>query len=216
MALVQKKKGPSEAGYDDMLAMDPGYQQLSADEDPTPEQEAQFEQVYDEFLHLIEEGGRADVVKIIENSQQLYDGVSTAAFYLLKAAKLEVENRIGPIDPAVFFGEGGMIHSAVDTVFEMAQTAGIRGSDDEQQYTAAQFDMMKKVGEYIQSAQEDGSVEEAQDLLIDIEMSGQPRDVPPPSPQELSTLRQGQEQSMPATEPQAPQQPMSPPSGGLI
>lgn len=214
--------------YDDFVgysnkdvATDPGIDVLTANEEPTEDEMAHYHEMYADFMEALYDNNSRSVEQLIGSSEQFYEGVSEAAMLLLRPVYQKHEQQVGEVPQASLFGEGGMIHTAVEEVFKFAQASGIEGSQDQDQYTAAHVDMMRKVGEFIENKSDDGAVEEAQDLLVDVEMadpnySGSPQ----MQPDDTETLNQiGQQQEQVAPESDAGNiaaEQLPPEAGGLV
>lgn len=221
----KKYQDESAAMYDELVGMDRGFEQAAANEPASPEEQEQYDNFLSMYIKVLDGPQQERIVDMLDASKNLYQGVSRAAFLTLQSTKLKYEQTRGAINPSVFFGEGGMISTAVDLVFQMAQAAGIAQSDDMEQYSAAQFDIMRQVGEHMRAAQEDGAIGEAQDYLVDMEMgpddSDEYDDVDPPDAEDRRALESAAAPPMeePAPEPEMPmpeEAPMPPQSGGLV
>lgn len=211
MAYTQDDNAPglirTNTQYDDFVghtnksvATDPGIDVLTANEEPTPEEMEHYHEMYADFMAALYDNNSRAVEQMIGSSEQFYEGVSEAAITLLRPVYQKHEQRMGEVPQAALFGEGGMIHTAVEEVFQFAQALGIDGSQDQDQYTAAHIDMMRKVGEYIENKSDDGAVEEAQDLLVDVEMSHGQGKNPELSGEDISDLEAIAAQQMPGME----------------
>jgi hypothetical protein len=134
--------------------------------------------------------------------------VSQASFTLLKGVYDDYKEREGEVPQAVLFGQGGMIATAVDEVFKMASAHKVRGSEDVNQYTAAQMDMMRRVGELLEKEQSDSSVDEAQELMMDVEMAYNPGVEAAPlgvkDQADLDAIEYQEEMRQPAAQPENP------------
>lgn len=186
--MANKKEGGlirKNTQYDDLVALDPhqnedpGMQVLTANEEPDEEEKFHYDAMYADFMDELYDNQTRNAENMLGNSRELFDGVADVAFTILKAVYQRHDQREGPVPQSVVFGEGGIVHTAVDEVFRYAQALGMPGSDDQDQYVAAQINIMKKVGEYVNNKSDDGAVEEAQDLLVDVEMAGGPYDRDP-------------------------------------
>lgn len=164
--MVAKK---SIASYEDL---NPALGPFEADEPATQEEQDALDDVSAEILKFIHGNNSRSVLGSIANTPELYQGVGNAAFQILLAIKQQYERDGGKLPEAVLFGEGGAIHTAVDEIIQLAQAAGIQGSDDPNQYSAAMMEVMRLTGEYIETTGDDNSVAEAQELLIDVEETG--------------------------------------------
>lgn len=161
--------------YGELMTLDPGEDPMASTEEPTRAEQAQFDNLYADFMDVLYGRGEASVLKMVRTTPEIFQGVSQAAFTILRGVWGEFQRKEGEeVTPAILFGEGGMINTAVDEVFSIAKANKLPGSDDINQYAAAQMDMMRRVGEYIQQRQDDGAVEEAQDLMTDIEIANNP------------------------------------------
>lgn len=220
MAGLQRKN----TEYDEYVGQEkatPGMQVLMANEEPSAEEQAHWDDLYADFTDELLDNQQRAADKMLQNAPEPYVGISDVAFTLLKGVYTKHVNREGDVPQSVLFGEGGMIHTAVDVVAQYAITKGIEGADSQDQYTAAQVNMMKKVGELVQSESDDSAVEEAQDLLVDVEMADGDTQPPTPDQQDRDSLNEIEIQNQPAApqeEPPPQQAPQAPPAqgGGLI
>jgi hypothetical protein len=200
----QLSKNPE---YDKLVGINPGFAPVAADTEPDETELMHFKEIYADFIDKLYDTSEKPAVKLLTSSQNLYEGVAKVAFHVLLATKSEYEQKEGKLDPSVFFGEGGMISTAVDEVFRLAQANRIPGTEDQDQYSASQFEVMRLIGEYIQSGQDDDAVSESQDLLLDIdEAAGGGRHAEPLDSDENDTLALG------AAPPPGPEQA---PEGGV-
>lgn len=206
--------------------LDPALGPFEANEEPTKEEQDSLDDVMAEVLKFIHGDNNASVLGSIGNTQDLYQGVGAAAFQILLATKQKFEMGENTLPPAVLFGNGGAVHSTVDEIFQLAQAAGIPGSEDQDQYTAAIMEVMRLAGEYIETSGDDSSVGEAQELLIDVEQTGyQGQDIPNPGEEDKlrGTIQRSLDAQNAALQPEvvenqqaAPQQQSAEPqSGGL-
>ncbi len=234
MALVNDKKTRKSDGYqteslsqyDELVGMDKGFEVAAAGEPASPEEEKQFTDMLGIFMNKLHGPQEQNIVEMLESAPQFFQGVSTATMHLLQATRLEYEQKHGQPNPSVYFGEGGIIHSGVDAVFAVGQAIGREEAQSTDQYTAAMMDTMRKVGEYVQGAQEDGAVDEAQEFLLDIEMGGEDvPDVPPLDGEDRLALEGAVAPPQEEVPPPGPPAPgtsvpvpggMPPESGGLV
>lgn len=160
--------------YDKLMNLDPGEDPLAGSEEATPEEQAYYDDLFADFVDELYTNQTKNAVKMMQTSPELYQGVSKAAFVLLSGVYTKFKDKERDAAQAALFGEGGMISTAVDELFKLAQMHRLPGSDDTNQYTAAQMDMMRRVGDYLEKNQDDAAVGEAQDLIIDIELANNP------------------------------------------
>lgn len=178
--------------YDELVGTNPGLGPVVANEEPNEMEMIQYNELLSDFLETLYGKSEEPAIRMLKSSRELYQGVAKVAFTVLNATHEKYIQREGPIESSVLFGEGGMISTAVDEVFKLAQGAKIPGSDDMNQYSAAQMDAMRLVGELIEKRQEDGSIDEAQDALIDMEMeAGGGEGAEPLNSEEYSRLQRG-------------------------
>lgn len=154
------------------ITAEPAFGPLTADQEPTPEEQDARDDAVAEMMTFMYGDNSDSVLGVMSNARELYQGVGQAAYHILNATKTKFEKGDVQLPSAAIFGEGGMIHSAVEELMQLAQAAGLPGSDDQDQYHAAMFETYRLVGEHIQSSGEDGSIAEAQELLIDVETAG--------------------------------------------
>ena len=161
------------ADFNDLVTMEPAVQPIIGSEEPTQEEIDALDDITSEVVKFIYGDNNASVLGSIANTPELYQGVGFAAFQILLSIKQQFELEGTKVPPATLFGEGGAIHTTVDELFQVAQAAGVEGSDDEAQYSASVMEVMRLAGEYIETTGDDDSISEAQELLIDIEETGQ-------------------------------------------
>jgi hypothetical protein len=160
----------SQSGlYDNLITSEPGFEPVTSNEEPSPEEQANYDEMYAAFVDELYGPQRGNAEKMLESGPQLYESVSTVAFNILSAVHQRQEQKDGPVPGASLFGAGGMISTAVDEVFAMAKSMGIPDAQTQDQYTAAQMHIMKLVGEHLEKSQDDDVVGEAQETLLDIE-----------------------------------------------
>ena len=160
--------------FEEMVTMTPAFGPLNADEEPTQEEVDALDDINAEVLNFIHGDNNSSVMGSIGNAVELYQGVGAAAFQILLAVKQKFEAGGEKVPPAALFGEGGAIHSTIDELFQLAQAAGMEGSDDQDQYNASMMEVMRLAGDHIEKTNDDDSVAEAQELLIDIETAANP------------------------------------------
>lgn len=169
--MAQKSPAPAK-DFQSMISMEPALGPLTADEQPTAEEMDALDDINSEVIKFIHGDNRNPVMGMISNARELYQGISQAAFQILLATKQKYEAGGQKVPPAALFGEGAAIHTAVDELFQIAQAAQLPGSDDQDQYSAAMMNIMRLAGEHIEKSNDDDSVAEAQELLIDVETAG--------------------------------------------
>jgi hypothetical protein len=155
--------------YDELVELDQGFGPIAANEEPDKAETAHFEMMYADFVEELYGAQSKNAEQMLKTSRDLYLGVAQVAFNILKAVHQRHEQRDGPVPQAALFGEGAMINTAVDEVFSMAMSLKLPEAQDQDQYTAAQMDMMRLVGEFLEKSQDDGAVNEAQELMLDME-----------------------------------------------
>lgn len=216
--------------YDELVQYDPAYAPVSGNEEPDEMEQAHYDALYADFMEELYDNQSDNAVQMLKANGEIYNGVSKTAFMLLKSVYQKHESRNGPTPQAALFGEGGMIHTAVDEMFKFAQAYQIAGSDNQDQYNAAQMDMMRQVGEFLEKDRDDGAVGEAQDLMIEMDELGGGQPNGPVSRRDRESLEAiefqdemeaqenvalaGAREGDPA--PQTPTQPPPPESGGLV
>lgn len=177
------------ANYDELVSRDPGYGPVAANEEPDEAEMAHYNMMYADFVEVLYGSQVKNAEQMLQTSNDLYLGVSKVAFTILQAVYQRHDQRDGPVPQAALFGQGGMISTAVDEVFSMAMALKLPDSKDQDQYTAAQMDVMRLVGEFLEKSQDDGAVGQAQDLLIDVETAdGSVRDTLPINSEEQGDL----------------------------
>jgi hypothetical protein len=176
--------------YDELVALDPGFGPVAANEEPDKAETAHFEMMYADFVEALYGSQSKNAEEMLKTSQNLYTGVAKVAFNILNAVHQRHEQRDGPVPQAALFGEGAMINTAVDEVFSMAMSLKIPEAQDQDQYTAAQMDMMRLVGEFLEKSQSDESINEAQELMLDMETAdGLDKPVDPLNAEEQGDLK---------------------------
>jgi len=191
--------------FDKFVSLEPAVAPLAGSEPASQEEQDALDDVMSEVIKFIHGDNNSSIMRIMNNSQELYQGVGQAAFQILLATKQKYERGGQELPSATIFGEGGAIHSAVDEMFQLAQAARIPGSEDQDQYAASIMEVMRLAGEHIESGSDDTSVNEAQELMIDIESTGGPR---PVEPADEDSIKGAIQRSMDAQQqPQAPLQP---------
>lgn len=195
--------------YDDLVQVKPEEDPWQATEPVTAEEQAHYDDLYADFMDKLYGPNREHVLKILKSSSRdLYSGVAQASFVLLKGVYDEYKRKEGEVPQAALFGEGGMIATSVDEIFKLANVHKLPGSDDINQYTAAQMDMMRRVGELLEKEQSDDAVDEAQDLLMDVEEAYNPGATAPPlgrdDLQDLDAIRYQEEARRPQVEQSGP------------
>jgi hypothetical protein len=176
--------------YDSLVPDAPGIEPVAGSEEPDQAEQGHYDILYADFMAELYDNNSERVLKILENKQgeTFFQGVSDAAFHILKAVHTKHVQKEGPVPPASLFGEGGMLHTAVDEVFAFAQAYGLQGSNAENQYTAAQMDIMRQAGEYLEKSSDDSAISEAQDLMLDIDEAGGGGDHPGVAPSDRRDL----------------------------
>jgi hypothetical protein len=208
--------------YDDLVELRPEEDPWQGSEEASPEEQAHYDDMYADFIDLLYGPQRQNAMKMMETQQNLFQGVSQAAFTLLKGVYDEHTRKEGEVPQAALFGEGGMIATAVDELFKLANAHKLKGSEDVNQYTAAQMDMMRRVGDYLEKEQSDSSTDEAQELMLDVEEAYNPGAEAPPvgleDQADLDAIQYQDEARAPqeAPAPAPAEAPPMPPQGGLI
>ena len=179
------QKGVSQ--YDELHTLDPANDPMNADQELSQGEQATYDEMYSDFMDKMLVGGEKPIVKMIKSAPDLYAGVSQAAFTILKAI-YPAYAKEGEDASVALFSEGGMIATAVDEVYQLAQAHRLEGSDDINQYSAAQIDMMRRVGEFMEQRQEDDGVSNAQDLLMDIEEANNPGAIGQTEPSDIADI----------------------------
>ena len=220
--------------YDELVGVHPGLAPVAPDETPTEEETMHFHEIFSDFINKLHTDSQGAVIKSLKAASELYKGVAKTAFEVLKAVHSEYTQKEDVDLSSVLFGQGGMISTAVDEVFKIAVSLKLPGANDEQQYSAAQFEVMRLVGEYMQKIQDDDGVNEAQELMLDMDEAGGSTDasvplnaedrgtleeaamppeeaMPPPVPEEMPSPEA--QAAVPADGSPIPQQPVPPPQG---
>jgi hypothetical protein len=161
-----------------MVSLQPEFGPLNADQEPTQLESDALDDITAEVLKFIHGDYSDDLVSSVANAPEFYQGVGAAAFTVLDATKSKFESGGVKVPPATLFGEGGAIHTTVDEIIQLMRAAGVPGAEDPDQYSASMMEVMRLAGEHIEKTNDDESVSEAQELLIDIESTGQPGVVP--------------------------------------
>ena len=140
---------------------DPQLKQLQATEEADPEQEQALGEALIEMRDFIySEKGMSSIVNIFNKDQrQLWESVPEAGRNILMKSHVDMQKR-GEVDPAVFFGEGGLIQQLPPMLFEIAGNLGKPGADDPDQQTAALIGLYKAAGEYILEKGDEDAIKE--------------------------------------------------------
>jgi hypothetical protein len=196
----------NNADYDELVGKAPGLAPVAANEEPTGEEQMQYDNLFADFMDVLYGKGEEATKKILQGPGEPYDTIAKTAFTMLKSVVAAYQHERGEIESAVLFGEGGIIHTAVDEIYKRAQAWKIPGVENMDQYAAAQINMMRLVGEYMEQKQDDEGVSEAQEALMDMEEQGNPGgmgDVPPMTGSEKASLRSASAHMPPEQGPEA-------------
>jgi len=177
-----------DTDFQNRISMQPEMGPLTANEEPTEEEAMAMQDISAEVIKVIHGDNNSAVLGVMSNTPELYQGVAQAAFQILLSSKQKYESGGQKVPPAALFGEGAAIHTAVDELFQLAQAAGLPGSEEQDQYSAAIMDVMRQAGEHIEKSGDDTSIAEAQELLIDIEATGPNAGVPDYTEEDASNV----------------------------
>jgi hypothetical protein len=163
----------AKQNFEQYVSMQPEFGPVNATEEPNAAEKEAYEDIHAEVLEFIHGPQGDNVVKMLQTAPELYQGVGQAAFQILLATKQKLEGKNGkPLPPAALWGEGAGIHTTVDELYQLAKMENIPGSEQQDQYMASMFEVYRLAGDHIQNSNEDESINEAQDLIADIEMTG--------------------------------------------
>jgi hypothetical protein len=146
---------------------------LVADEAASPEEEDAFAAGFFESQSaLMSQEGTAAVVDMLRanSNEDLGLVVPKIVMPILQKAQPAVERETGgnPEMSGVWFGEGGLLQTTVDSVFEIATRAELPGADDPDQYAAALIGTYKAVGEYLLEQGDEDAIQEARELASEM------------------------------------------------
>jgi hypothetical protein len=161
---------PKLAGLEQ--GFDPAMQHMVADQEPTPEEEKLLTGgIIDMGEWAFSDQGLIAILDVLNqpNGPELWQVVPTIAAGMLQKARPALDQAAGGETPgAVWFGEGGMISSAVDIIFDIAEQEQVPGYDDPDQYQASVMGVYKAVGEEILNTGDANSIAEASSLAGDV------------------------------------------------
>ena len=229
MALVKDKSYLSQnQDYDDLVGDNPAMQPMAGQEPANVMEQTHYDELFADFIDNLYGKNEDAVERMLRSSKDIYKGVATVAFQILRATVTQFEHQNSEkVEPAALFGEGGMISTAVDEVYKMAQALNVPGTEDMNQYTAAQMEVMRLVGDFLEKSQDDNAVGEAQEAMIEMEeMGGGGETAAPLNSEERAALASGaayEDQPEPAevppeetgeyTEPPMSEESAAPPQG---
>jgi hypothetical protein len=177
---VDKKLDAKMAGLaegDDEDAGFEGFEALRPDEDASPEEEYQNTMAQQKLLEILSsDEGLPKIANVLHQDRRgLMEVIPDLLEPILLKIKADVEAETGePMSSAVFFGQGGLFEAGVDELFELAQTLGIPGSDDPDQYSGALINLAGvKAGKHVLNSNDKGSMEEAINLGQDLVAEGE-------------------------------------------
>ena len=151
---------------------DPAMEHLTADQEPTEEEEKLLAGgIIDMGEWAFSDAGLGNILNVLNqpNGPELWEVVPKIATGMLQKARPALDKAAGGETPgAVWFGEGGMISSAVDILFDIAEQEQVPGWDDTDQYQAAVMGVYKAVGEEILNTDDKSSQLEAKSLASDM------------------------------------------------
>lgn len=150
---------------------DPMFQHLSADEEASGGAEMVLGVAMEEIGRVLyDEGGASDIAEMLNNDQRpLYESLPEIAVpFLQKAYQVVKETAEEEEISDVMFGEGGVITSVVDALFEVAQATGVPDADDDDTYAAVMIGTFNKVGEHIQQQGDEVAMSQIAELGIDM------------------------------------------------
>lgn len=140
----------------------------SATEEVSPEVDAQHTAALEAMVDFVHGPAAEKLVDTMASAPELWRGVGDVATDVVTGVKRQLDSQRQEVDPTIFFAEDGLLHNSIDLLFELAQEAGLPGSEDEDQYGASLMWLMKNVGESIVKDNDELAVEEAENLFIDM------------------------------------------------
>lgn len=160
---------PGEEG--ELSLEDPQLQQLQGTEEATPEEEGQLVDVMAQAMEwLYSEKGMAAVANMFnKDNRELWQTIPDIGIAILQ--KVHGENK--DVDPAVWFGENGMIQQLPALLFEVAEEMQVPGYDDPDQLAAATMGLYKAVGEYLIERGDKDAMMEARKLGAQTLLTGE-------------------------------------------
>jgi len=164
---------PKLAGLEQ--GFDPAMQHLVATEEPTEEEEKLLAGgIVDMGEWAFSDEGLSAILQVLNqpNGPELWQVVPQIATGMLQKARPALDKAAGGETPgAVWFGEGGMISSSVDIIFDIARQEEVHGANDDDQYSASMMGVYKAVGEEILNTGDEASKAEATSLANDIALT---------------------------------------------
>lgn len=151
----------------------PQFQDLEPNRPVSKEQQEELERFLVPALRDIYVDNLESTAQVLEQSQQLYDGVSFVAFETSRKHYEEAKVRGNPPKSNVIFGKNGLLDSTVSAAFEVAQTLGLPGSNDPKQYAAAMANAHRLVGQYIEEINDTQAMKEVEDLAVNVLSRGE-------------------------------------------
>lgn len=166
---MQDQKGfdIDEAGLDTGFT-DPLFNQLQADTEASPQEEAALQEGLLSFMEtLYDKETIVNVASILEEEGELYDKVPRIIVPMLQKVKAEVKNA----PPSIFFGENGLIQLAVPLIWEIAENERIPGYQDPDQISGAMINLYRMVGEHLDKSGDKLARSQAQDMAISMALT---------------------------------------------
>lgn len=165
----------SDPEFDEAFESHPGFQALEADEPASPELESELaKKVVNAREYIFNEGNYPKVLaNLNKRSTDFFEAAADTAFHIALSEHNKATGRGEVENPAVYFGDGGMLSTMVDTVFEIAQHHDIPGAYDPNEYAAAMGYAYQLAGEYIMENGDENAIAEAQELMADVALTRQ-------------------------------------------
>lgn len=138
-------------------------------EPASEEEQAALDGVMDGIVNALHGNASQQIVQSLKSAPDLVTGVSMIAAPLVQQADMELQGMGQEVPDDIWFAENGAIQQTVELVWEMAEAAGLPGSEDESQLEAAYMQTMSQIGEYLYENDPD-SVLEAQEALMEGEL----------------------------------------------
>ena len=158
---------------------DPALGPITPDEPATEEEErALGEATISMMEFLYSDEGLANVTNALkQDNRELFEKIPEIAMPMLQKVKAEHPDA----DATTFFGGGGLIQTVVDALLELAKQEGLPGAEDEQQAQATVINMYRLVGEFISETGDEGSLDEAQNLSMEMALTQPDGSMMPPN-----------------------------------
>jgi hypothetical protein len=160
-----------DKAFADLGEVDPAARHVLPEEPASREEEEALSKQVLPALEYIYDTGLPKVITAMKSNPDLYDGISQVAVQVIKKQHADATKNGVPVNPSVYFGENGMMHTVVDALTEVAQQAKLPGAFDQDQYAAALINTFRLVGEHISNSGDEAAMGEAEELLMDMALT---------------------------------------------